>query len=236
MRRGPRLNKGAQPEIAPTRYFLRMRRMRRLALSSLVIAAFIACGGPPKTAPEPAAHSLANLAAQHIAILPTYAVRVVPGLTWGSIGRPSDLQKTLDADIIAAFDERGIRKAWIFPGDMVQSHKRNPTYAPDPYALAEEFLRSPSLALEQRLPEPLASEVRTLVAMHDDVRYVFAPVELRLEKAGQGGRGVLRMVLVDARLSNVAWIGEFASDTLPAYSPAVTAGIASKFASAVSTQ
>lgn len=213
--------------------------MRRLALSCLLSAAFIACGGPPKTAPEPAEHSLANLAAQRIALLPTYAIRVVPGLTWGGIGRPSDLQTTLDADILAAFDERGLRKTWIFPAELEQSHRRNMSYVPDPFGLAEEALRSPALKLETRLPEPLASQIRSLVALHDDVRYVIAPVELRLEKAGiggTGGRGVLRVVLVDARLSEVRWIGEFASDTLQAFSPAITAGIASKFASAVSSQ
>lgn len=210
--------------------------MRRLALFGVLLATFVACGGPPKTAPEPAEHSLANLAAQHIVILPTYAVRVVPGLGWGSIGRPSDLQKTLDADIVAAFDERGIRKTWIFPADLELAYRRNPTYSPDPSTLAEEPLRSPVLALETRLAEPFASQVRTLVALHEDARYVLAPVELRLEKAGTGGRGVLRLVLMDARLSKVTWIGEFSSDTLPAFSPAITAGIASKLASAVAVQ
>lgn len=234
MRAGTRDNKGAQPQIAAIRYF---PRMRRLSLTVLVVGLLVGCGGgKPQTAPEPAEHSLANLAAQHIALLPTYAVHVVPGLTWGSIGRPSDVQKTLDADLAAALDEHSIHKTWIYPSDLEQSYKRNPTYATDPSTLAEEPLRSPRLELEQRLPEPFASQLRTLVALHDDVRYALAPVELRLEKAGTGGRGVLRVVLLDARLSKVTWIGEFASDTLNAYSPAITAGIASKFASAVASQ
>jgi hypothetical protein len=210
--------------------------MRRLTRSCLLLATLLACGGPPKTAPEPAEHSLANLAAQHIALLPTYAVRVVPGLPWGSAGRPADLQKTLDADLVAALDERGIHKTWVYPADLEQSYRRNPTYAVDPSTLAEEPLRSPRLELEQRLPEPFASQVRTLVALHNDVRFALAPLELRLEKAGTGGRGVLRVLLLDARLSKVSWIGEFASDTLPAYSPAVTAAIASKLAAAVASQ
>jgi hypothetical protein len=210
--------------------------MRRLALSCVLTAIIVACGGPPKTAPEPAEHSLANLAAQHIALLPTYAVRVVAGLPWKSAARPTELQKLLDADIVAAFDERGIRKAWIFPADLERSARQNPTLSADPYGIAAEPLRSPTLEIEQRLPEPLASQLRTIVALHDDVRYAFVPVELRLEKAGTGGRGVLRLVLIDARKQAVAWIGEFSSDTLDAYSPAVTAAIASKLASAVSTQ
>src|SRR5215470_14503365 len=110
--------------------------MRRLSLFGILVATIVACGGPPKTAPEPAEHSLATLAAQHIVVLPTYAVRVVPGLTWGSIGRPSDLQKLLDADIVAAFDERGMNKTWIFPAELEHAYRQNPTYASDPSTLA----------------------------------------------------------------------------------------------------
>jgi hypothetical protein len=210
--------------------------MRRLALFSVLTATFVACGGPPKPAPEPAEHSLANLAAQHIVLLPTYAVRVVPGLDWSGIGRPADLRQLLDADLAAAFDERGLRKTWILPAELERAYRQNPTYASDPHELAEEPLRIPGLTLDTRLAEPFATQVRRLIALHDEARYVLAPVELRLEKAGTGGRGVLRLVLIDARLSNVAWIGEFTSDTLAAYSPAVTAGIASKLAAAIAAQ
>jgi hypothetical protein len=211
--------------------------MRRLAFFLAIAAA--SCGGPPKTAPEPAEHSLATLAAQHIVVLPTYAVRIVPGLAWRSIGRPTDLQTLLDADIVSAFDERGLNKTWVFPAELEHAYRQNPTYASDPHNLAEEPLRSPALKLEDRLPEPFATQIRRLIALHDEVRYVLAPVELRFEKAdstGTRGRGVLRLVLLDARLSSVRWIGEFSSDTLSSYSPAVTAGIAAKLASAVSSQ
>jgi len=200
-----------------------------------IILAACGGGGPPKSAPEPAEHSLSGLAAQHIAVLPTYTARVMPGLDW-SIGRPADLRQTLDADLLAALDERGVRKTWIFPADLQQSYRRNTTYAADPYGLAEEPLRSPSLKLDDRLVEPLASQIRTLVALHGDTRLVLAPVELRLEKAGEsGGRGVLRLVLIDARLSSVVWMGEIASDTVAAFGPVITASIASKLANIVGT-
>lgn len=214
--------------------------MRRPAFRLLTATLFIyasACGGAgtPKTPPQPAEHSLAGLAAQHIAVLPAYSVRVMPGLDW-SIGRPSDVQKTLDADIVSALDERGVKKAWIFPEQLLAAHKRNPTYTTDPYALAEEPLRAPALALETRMPEPLAGQIRSLVALFNDTRLVLAPVELRMERAGTGGRGVLRLVLVDARLSNVRWIGEIASDTSATFGPAITASIAARLAAAVATQ
>lgn len=211
--------------------------MRPLRFAIPLCALTLSCGGgaKPKTTPEPSAHSLSGLAAQHIAVLPTYTVRVMPTLDWaGTVGRPSDVQKNLDADIFSALDERGLKKTWLFPADLEQSYKRNSTYAADPYSLAEEPLRSPSLALDERMPEPLASQVRTLTALHEDTRFVLAPVELRLEPAGTGkGRGVLRLVLVDARLSNVLWIGELASDTVTTFGPVVTAQIAAKLANVV---
>ncbi|HEY9229114.1 MAG TPA: hypothetical protein VIP11_20860, partial [Gemmatimonadaceae bacterium] len=182
---------------------------------TVIIALFaLACSGAPKTVPEPAELSLSGLAAQQIVVLPAYNARIVAGLDWGaSVGRLSDVKKTLDADIVSALEERGVRKTWIFPDQLMASFRRNPTYVTDPYTLAEEPLRSPTLRLDERLPEPLASQIRTLVALHSEARYVLAPVDLRLEKAGTGGRGVLRVVLVDARMSNVRWIGEIPSDS-----------------------
>jgi hypothetical protein len=207
----------------------------RILVGALLCVAH-ACGGTaPQTPPEPAELSLAGLARQHIAVLPAYSVRVMPGLSWtGAIGRSADVQTTLDADILAALDERGLRKTWVFPDQLTASYKRNPSVATDPYTLALEPLRAPVLRVEQRLVEPLASQVRTLVALHDETRFVLAPVELRLEKAGDaGGRGVLRLVLVDARMSSVRWVGEISSDTAATFGPAITASIAAKLANAI---
>src|SRR5678816_1969183 len=109
---------------------------RRALVASLLVAG-VACGGAakPQTQPELAEHSLSGLAAQRIVLLPTYSIRVMPGLSW-SIGRPIDIQRTLDADLLAALDERGLRKKWIFPDDLQASFKRNASYATNPYALA----------------------------------------------------------------------------------------------------
>ena len=209
---------------------------RRSALIVSLLVSGLACGGgaKPQTQPELAEHSLSGLAAQHIVLLPTYSIRVMPGLSWSaSIGRPLDVQRTLDADLLAAFDERGLRKTWIFPEDLQASFKRNASYAADPYALAEEPLRSQALNIEQRLPEPLASQLRTLDALHEDARLILAPVEVRFEPAGTGGRAVLRLVLVDPRLSRPTWIGEVVSDSASAFGPVISASLASKLANLV---
>lgn len=203
----------------------------------IVLVAVMSCHGVAKQeqpAPDPLEHALSGLAGQPIVVLPVYSLRIMPGLDWQrAIGQPRAVQRTLDADIRAALEDCGLAKTWIFPAQLDQSYRRNSTYATDPYSLAEEPLRSPSLALAARLPEPLASQLRTLVALDEDARLILAPVELRFEKAAGGGRGVLRLVLIDPRFSTVNWIGEIAGDTLPAFGPAITAGIAAKLANVV---
>jgi len=211
---------------------------QRIVLAGLLfsIAPFLgACktsSATPAQAPE---HALSGLAAQHVVILPTYVVRVAPGLSW-ALPRLTDVAQKQDADIAEAFKDRGI-KGWIYPSGLDSAFRRNPTYATDPHALAEEPLRSPTLGGDQRLPEPLATQLRTIVALHDDTRLVLAPVELRVEPT-KGidtgtGRGVLKLVLVDARTSSVLWIGEIASDPVPAFGPSITSRIASKLSAVI---
>jgi hypothetical protein len=210
---------------------------QRFRLPTLILSAAIcfgACKTSQPTPAQPPEHALSGLAAQHVVILPTYIVRVAPGLGW-TLPRFTDVAKTQDNDIAAAFRDRGIR-TWIMPGGLDSAFRRNPTYATDPHTLAEEPLRSPTLGVDQRLPEPLASQLRTLVALHDDTRLVLAPVELRVEAtpgAAGSGRGVLRLVLVDARASSVRWIGEVASDPAPAFGPAITTSIADKLSAVI---
>ena len=212
-----------------------MPRLRSLTLAVALTAACSRHG--PQPAPTVPDASLSGLAAQHIAVLPTYAARIAPELRW-TTGRPLDLQRTLDADILSALDERGLRKTWVFPEELAAAYRRNPTYAADPFGLAEEPLRAPSLMVDTRLPDPLASQIRTLIAFHEDVRYVLAPVELRLETVPGAisgtGRGVLRLVLLDGRGSNVRWIGEISSEDAESYGPAIPATIAARLANVIS--
>ena len=201
-----------------------------ILLSATAVACSSGSGGA-NSAPAPAEHSLSGIAAQHVAVLPTYVVRVDAFPT--PIDRPADIERQMDADIVAAMEERGLKRNWIFPERLAQTARRNSTYATDPYAFAEEPLRAPSLPYDRPLPEPLASQIRTLVAFEQDVRLVLAPVELRLEKAGTGGRGVLHLVLIDARTSQPQWIGDIPGDTVSAYGPKVTASIAARLAAVI---
>src|SRR5437764_13392201 len=88
--------------------------------------------------------ALSGLAGQHVVLLPTYTVRIAPELSWTAV-RGRDVQRGLDTAIAAVLEERGVRRTWVLPEQLAQSYRRNATYAPDPYALAEEPLRSPTL-------------------------------------------------------------------------------------------
>ena len=209
-----------------------MRRTTPLRAFAWLLA--IGCASSPKPATAPAPErALAGMAGQHVIVTPAYAFVMAPDVGW-SVSRPSEVLRTLDADIASALDERGLKGQWIFASSLVESYRRNPTYATDPYKLAMEQLRAPALESGALLGEPLASQLRTMIAL-TDARYVLAPVELKVEHVGtaHSGRGELRLVLIDARRSDVRWIGKVVGDTSATMSPAVTASVAAKVADLV---
>ena len=197
--------------------------MRFASRPFLLALSLVACGGgtpaaTPTTAPAPQRQPLAGLAATGAIVTPTSMVYVAPQLSWSEQANLRDLSRALDNDIATAFVERGLKTNWVMPPDLAASYKRNPTYATDPYALAEESLRSPALIAGARLQEPLASQLRTMIALHENARAVLLPVELRFERPdpawdARTARATLRLVLVDPRFSETRWVGTVTSDT-----------------------
>lgn len=216
-----------------------------VALGLGVVAAIVGCGPRatrPITEPTPAASvgapvtpplALSGMASVPVVVLPVFRVSVSNELGWtAAVGSRADLAKALDAEIRSAVQDRAVR-TWAFSDDLSRDFQRNPTYASDPYLLAEEPLRSPALRDGDRLPEPLASQLRTLVALRDKSRYVFAPVDVRIEPVTGGGQARLRLVLIDAVASEVRWIGAVQSDVAAAYGPAVIASLGAHVADLV---
>ena len=163
----------------------------------------------PKTQPELAEHSLSGLAAQHIVVLPTYSIRVMPGLRGRRrSGDRVDVQRTLDADILAAFDERGLRKSGL-PRRISQASS------------TKRDLRGGSLRARRRAAPLAGAQHRAAaagaarVAVADDGRAARATLACSragrgaLRAAGTGGARCLRLVLVDPRAvaSDVDWRG-----------------------------
>ena len=208
-----------------------MRRPKLVAIVAPVLAALgaaatiAACGKPaPQPAPTPAvaapdtaspartplraASPLAGLAGQHIVVLPVHYLR--PD-TLGYAARITDQRATLaalDSAIERALGERGFRTSWSYPPALARSAKRNAGYVSDPYSLAAERLRAGVRMPDDRLAEPFASQLRSIIAV-TDARYALFPVELRFERLTDGRvRPVLHVALLDGRASSVRWMGD----------------------------
>ena len=193
--------------------------MRRLPILVAIATLVAGCGSkPPATAPAPAL-SLEGLSAQKIAVLPAFTI-IAGQDGWSAPARRSIATlRALDAQVDSALQERGVGRSWVFPAELQRSYQHNPTYATDPYQLGEEPLRSPTLEVGSRLPDPLASQLRTLTAL-TDTRFVLAPIELRVQQLATDstrGDGALKLAVLDARLSEVVWVGQVRSD--PVASP-----------------
>jgi hypothetical protein len=174
---------------------------------------------------------LAWLAGQRVVLAPVYRIREGDAMGWAAqIPRSRDLLRALDSAIAGELAQRGLEKQWVYPPDLARSMRASPTYAIDPYALAVEPLRSTNVAQGGKIGDPLVTQLRTIVALHDS-RMVLLPVELRFDrdKSGQG-IAVLRAVLVDARIGDIRWVGEASSDPAPTFSRALISNVAGHFA------
>jgi hypothetical protein len=196
------------------------RPLRPVLAASLTVALCAvgtgaACGAKdrPQNKPRPTAapgRPLANVAAQRVVVVPALAVREGDPAGWAArIPRLREFLRVLDDEVAAALADRGLGQAWVFPDQLWRGHSRNPSLGVDPYRLATQPLRGARLAVGDRVPEPLASQLRALVAIHDG-RLVLVPVEVffDVDRAAGTGRTALRLVLVDARLAEIRWSGE----------------------------
>jgi hypothetical protein len=192
-------------------------------LATVAGAMVAACGHPapptptPATAPadtgsatvrRPVGTPLAGLAGQHIVVLPVHYIRADTMGFAARIDAPRATLAALDSAIERALGERGLSTSWTYPPALARSARRNAGYVSDPYLLAAERLRSGVRLADDRLAEPLATQIRGIVAV-TDARYALFPVELRFERVADGRlRPVLHVVLLDARGSSVRWVGE----------------------------
>jgi hypothetical protein len=163
--------------------------------------------------PVEAARPLAVFATQRMVVTPTARVRA-DSLGWvQQLGGVRAVARRLDTAIVAVFDARGLASRWVLPADLQRSYERNRTYATDPYQLVVEQLRSPTFAAAQKYGEPLSSQLRTMIALHDDARMVLLPVEVRFEREGSAGRAILRTVVLDPRYAEARFVADIKGDT-----------------------
>ncbi|MGI9075778.1 MAG: hypothetical protein ACR2G6_00440 [Gemmatimonadaceae bacterium] len=172
------------------------------------------------------------MAGQRLVVLPVHYLRGGDSLGWGArTGATREYLGGLDDEISFALRERGFKTAWALSDEVTRTARRNSAYAPDPHALAAEGLRGLlRTEKDRRLTDPLATQVRSLVGMHD-ARFALLPVEVRFEKTPSGsGVALLRVVLIDARTSEVTWQADIMSDPSATLSPALLASLAGHLA------
>lgn len=171
------------------------------------------CHHAAKTPPaSPDARPFDAYATQRIVVTPTGFVRS-DSLGWvQGMGGNRSVARQLDSAIFLALDARGLAQRWIMPAGLEHTYERNRSYAADPYLLAMEPLRAPTFITAGRYGEPLSTQLRTMIALEADARFVLLPVELRFEKVGTGARGVLRLALLDPRAADARFVGDVKGD------------------------
>ncbi|MEX2179957.1 MAG: hypothetical protein WD801_14680 [Gemmatimonadaceae bacterium] len=183
-----------------------------VALAALAPLAMLqACNRGGGAAPSPeTATPLSAYAPQRVVVTPTARVRAADTTSWvRQAGSARAVGLRLDSAIATRLRETGLGAHWILPPELERAFERNRTYATNPHQLAVEPIRSQAFEAGKRYGEPLSSQLRTLIALHADARFVLVPVELRFD----GARAVLRVVLLDPRFAEARWVGELASDT-----------------------
>lgn len=152
---------------------------------------------------------LAGFAAQRLIVAPTGHARATDSLGWtAQLSSTRAVGRQLDSSIVVALEARGLASRWILPAELTRTFERNRTYAADPYLLAVEQVRAPAFKAGARYGEPLSSQLRTMIALHEDARFVLIPADVHFERDGAGGRAVVRLVLLDPRFAEARWVGD----------------------------
>ena len=179
----------------------------------------VACGGksrsnqeltPAPTAPLPTA----GLASQRVPVLPLTLLAAEDSLGWDSL--LADHRAALgraDSVLGALLVARAPEVTWVFAEELRRAARRAPTVAVNPDQMGTAVLRAEAV---ERIPDPLASELRTLVALAG-ARYALVPAALVYRRSGgpavgqsdvatlPKGTAELSVVLVDARFAQVGW-------------------------------
>jgi hypothetical protein len=207
----------------------------RLFFLIAAVTLSLACAAKPaETGPSPEPlRPLERMTGQQIVVLPVQYLSSTDSLGWQQqIPNRAAFLATLDEQIEAELSRRGLGQTWKFGPEVERASKLNSIIMTDARSLSAEWLRGRVLP-ETTVRDPLASQVRGLVGLKGQ-RYAILPVEVRLENRGSGTAvAILRVVMIDARMAMIRWVGEVASDPMKTVSPALTASVARHFADLV---
>ena len=195
----------------------------------------VACSPPPPatTTPPVILRPLEKLAGEEIVVLPVQYLSSTDTLGWyAQIRDRSALLAQLDQQIEAALTARGLGQTWTFGPEIARASKVNSIVMRDARSLSAEWLRGRIEASDDPMREPLATQLRGLVGLKGQ-RYALLPVELRFENNAGMGVAKLRVLMIDARMTHIKWVGEVQSVPMKTLSPALITSVATHFADLV---
>jgi len=156
---------------------------------------------------------------RHMVVFPgQYLALAGPAGTWDITQEGRSLLPILDEEIADALRKRGANSNWTFGREITARADRNGGLAGDPRQLSVQAVRR-NPAGDTPLPEPLASQIRTLVSL-TNARYALLPIETHLDNRNGERKGSLRLLMVDARTARIVWAGDI---TAPVVRDPVTA-------------
>ena len=190
-------------------------------------------GGAARSAPESAAvpdAPLNSFAAVRLIVLPTQSVRTGDTMGWATKSGGRAFMSAVDSALEVSVRDRGLT-SWVLSSDLARTARRNPMHATIPTEIrAGDAVRYLERQRESEIPEPVASQLRTLVGFHD-ARHALVPVEVRFEpgSASGTGRAILRIAVLDVRGSKLVFIGDIMGPDAPDFSPTIATDIARRF-------
>ncbi|MBI3792607.1 MAG: hypothetical protein HY275_17230 [Gemmatimonadetes bacterium] len=177
---------------------------------------------------------LAPFASRPLALAPVQYLNPADSLGFTArVGDVTAYLAQLDEEIQFALTSRRTAKQWQGPKVLARRMRANGPYGVDVYDLGTAPLRNPQLNVKLPMPDPFASNLRNLIAMGTESRYVLVPYELLFMGPRGAGRAVLKLALVDARGAQLVWLGAVVSDPVAAFSPAIATSLAEHVADLV---
>ena len=180
------------------------------------------------------ARPLAEFASRPLALVPVQLLGAGDSLGFAAqVGNTTAFLASIDDEIAFALSQRRTARQWQLPLALARRMKNNGPYGIDVHDMGAGPLRDPKLKTDVPLPDPLASNLRSLVALGGEARYVLIPVEVTFAGAQGAGRAMLKLALVDARSARLVWVGVIASDPVAKMSPAIPAMLGTRVADLV---
>ena len=198
------------------------------SLSLLVLAAAVGCGGnraPARPVPDPYINlplPTPALSGQKVAVLPlTLAVTDDQLAADTLLGVRAKVLAWSDSLLSEALTGRAPEVTWVGPAELRREARRAAGLADDPDQFAHAILRDPLIRV---VPDPLRSQIRTLVAL-SDARFALAPAIETFARDSGGVKVQFTLVLIDARTGVAGW-RSVATATAPTAAQAFRAAMA----------